>query len=91
MDDGVRFEEVTEIPGSWRVYPPYGDSGGGVLGENPTISVIELYVTPFDWLGAWHDKEKSQQSDLAAGRSLVSLSLSMIEMVSIVYRGPPKL
>ena len=66
LDDGVRLEEVTEIPQSWRVYPPYGDSGGGVLGENPTISVIELYVTPYDWLGAWHDKEKSQQSDLAA-------------------------
>ena len=30
--------------------PPYSDGGGGVAEENPTVWVIEFYVTPFDWL-----------------------------------------
>ena len=29
----------------------YGDAGGMAAGENPTISVVELYVTPFDEWG----------------------------------------
>ena len=33
---------------AWTVLPPYGQGGGGVAGEAPTISVIEFYVTPFD-------------------------------------------
>ena len=52
---------------AWTVMPPYGDSGGGVFGENPIISVIELYVTPFDrW--AYDDIEGSVVSDLTAGQ-----------------------
>ena len=52
---------------AWTVLPPYGDGGGGVAGENPTISVIELYVTPFDrW--ASDDVEGSVASDLNAGK-----------------------
>ena len=35
---------------SWVVLPPYSDGGGGVAGENPTVWVVEFYVTPFDWL-----------------------------------------
>ena len=34
----------------WVFLPPYSDGGGGVAGENPTVWVIEFYVTPFDWL-----------------------------------------
>ena len=34
----------------WPFLPPYSDGGGGVVGENPTVWVIEFYVTPFDWL-----------------------------------------
>ncbi len=49
------------------VRPPYGDGGGGVFGENPTISAIELYVTPFDRL-AYDDIEGSVASDLTAGQ-----------------------
>ena len=30
--------------------PPYSDGGGGVAGENPTVWVVEFYVSPFDWL-----------------------------------------
>jgi hypothetical protein len=34
----------------WYTLPPYVEGGGGVLGEAPTISIIEFYVTPFDRL-----------------------------------------
>ena len=47
--------------------PPYGEGGGGVAGEAPVISVIELYVTPFDHLVDDSSRE-SQVSDLSGGR-----------------------
>ena len=53
---------------SWKLFPPYGDAGGGVFGEAPTISVIELYVTPYDWWGAWDEIEETEFGDLAAGQ-----------------------
>ena len=52
---------------AWLVFPPYGDGGGGVFGENPTLSAIELYVTPFDRL-VIDDIEGSVASDLTAGQ-----------------------
>ncbi len=65
LDDWVTREAMGEF--AWMVLPPYGDAGGGVAGENPTISVIELYVTPFDrW--AYDDIEGSVTSDLTAGQ-----------------------
>ncbi len=65
LDDRVTRQEKGEF--SWAVLPPYGDAGGGVFGENPTISVIELFVTPFDrW--AYDDIEGSVASDLNAGQ-----------------------
>ena len=37
---------------SWTAFPPYGYGGGDIAGENPNITVIELYVTPYDsWQG----------------------------------------
>ena len=36
---------------AWHTVPPYADAGGGVAGENPTVSVIEFYVTPQDGWG----------------------------------------
>ena len=51
---------------SWKVFPPYGDAGGGAFGEAPTISVIELYVTLHDRWGAW-EIEETEFSDLAPG------------------------
>ena len=53
---------------SWKVFPPYGDAGGGAFGEAPTISVIELYVTPHDSGGAWDEIEETEFSDLAPGQ-----------------------
>ena len=65
MDDPWTRHGTGEF--AWTVLPPYGDSGGGVAGETPTISVIELYVTPFDrW--ALDDIEGSVASDLNAGK-----------------------
>ena len=54
---------------AWTALPPYGESGGGVAGESPFISVIELYVTPFDQKGdTWDSAEGAVISDLAAGQ-----------------------
>ena len=53
---------------AWTVFPPYAEAGGAVGGENPIISVIEFYVTPFDRLGAWDNPEGSLASDLEAGK-----------------------
>ena len=59
----VRTEKL-----AWNALPPYGEGGGGVAGEEPTISVIELYVTPFDqWGGGWDSAEDNEVSDLETG------------------------
>ncbi|MCY3760490.1 MAG: hypothetical protein OXH50_04515 [Gemmatimonadetes bacterium] len=74
LDDGTWWEG--EGGKSWRVYPPYGDAGGVAAGENPTISVIELYVTPFD---EWGDNvEETLFSDLSA-HQIVGFSVEVIE------------
>ena len=53
---------------AWTVFPPYSEAGGGTGGENPVISVIELYVTPFDRFGDWDDPEGSEISYLSLGK-----------------------
>ena len=63
-DSSTRF--ITEGI-AWNALPPYGQGGGGVAGESPTISVIEFYVTPFDRFEP-DDPEGSVVSDLAAGQ-----------------------
>ena len=53
---------------SWTLFPPYGDVGGDIAGENPTITVIELYVTPYDsWQGYDSGPEGAVVTDLTAG------------------------
>ena len=37
-------------PWQWAQAPPYADAGGGVFGEDPYVSTVEFYVTPFDRL-----------------------------------------
>ncbi len=59
---------------AWNALPPYGDAGGSVAGENPTISVIELYVTPFDRRmnhNIEESREPAGQSDGVGGNRLV--------------------
>ena len=65
LDDRWRRTIAEEL--AWTALPPYGDGGGGVAGEEPFISVIELYVTPFDRL-VYDDIEGSAASDLTAGK-----------------------
>ena len=56
---------------SWTVFPPYGEGGGGVAGENPTVSVIELYVTPYDYWEGWDSGPgETAFSELAAGKAI---------------------
>ncbi len=57
----------THVGTSWTTLPPYGEGGGGVYGENPYISVIEAYVTPYDsWVG-W-EGEEMEISQMTAGQ-----------------------
>ena len=46
--------------------PPYAEAGGRVIGENPTISVTEFYVTSFDFL-VWDDPTESVVSEWFPG------------------------
>ena len=51
----------------WFLYPPYTDGGGRSFGENPTISVTEFYVTPFDRL-VYNSPEENMVSELFPGK-----------------------
>jgi len=51
----------------WVPLPPYADGGGFSAGEAPNISVIEIYVTPWDELN-WQGPELSKRSELTAGK-----------------------
>ena len=56
---------------AWNVLPPYGDGGGNAGGENPVISIIEFYITPFDRFGRTDGSpasEGSVVSDLSSGQ-----------------------
>ena len=55
--------------GEWTVLPPYGHAAGSVESEDPVISVIELYVTPFDSWNGWESgPEDVVFSNLTAGQ-----------------------
>ena len=53
----------------WWSYPPYGDGGGSVSGENPVFWVVEFYATPFDML-IRKEPENSVVSDLFPGKTI---------------------
>ena len=59
----------------WFRLPPNAEGGGAVFSENPTISVTEFYVTPFD-LFVWDSAEESVVSDLVRGR-VIGLAISV--------------
>ena len=50
----------------WFQRPPYAEGGGASFGEQPTLSVTEFYVTPFDRL-IWNSPEESVVSALSPG------------------------
>ena len=62
----------------WFYRPPYAEGGGGVAGENPTISVTEFYVTAFDRL-VWNSEEESVVSELYRGK-IIGFSIMIIDM-----------
>lgn len=61
--------------GEWANDLPFLDSGGGSVGDNPTVSVLEFYVTPFDDL-IWNNQDDSKVSELFPGK-VVGLQLAM--------------
>ena len=55
--------------GEWTVLPPYGHAAGSVESEAPVISVIEMYVTPFDRWNGWDSSpDEVAVSNLTAGK-----------------------
>ena len=57
--------------------PPYADGGGRVLGEHPTISVTEFYVTPFDRF-VWNSPEESLVSELYPGK-IIGFAIGVVD------------
>ena len=53
--------------GEWVNDLPYADGGGISIGDNPTESVIEFYVTPFDDL-IWNSPDDSRATPLVDGK-----------------------
>ena len=64
---------------SWKLFPPYGDAGGGVFGEAPVISVIELYVTPYDRWGTFDGIEETEFTDLDPAGQVIGFAIDMVE------------
>ena len=58
--------QFSEFSG-WVTFPPYGEGGGGLFGENPLVAVIEFYVTAFDRLD-WESPDNSEVSQLFPGK-----------------------
>ena len=52
----------------WAALLPYAEGGGGVNGENPTIQVVEMYVTPWDHWEGWDRPDEIEVSDFTAGQ-----------------------
>ena len=76
VSDGpmVSLESITvhalgifDEPIDWMVHPPFARGGGGVLGENPTVWIVEFYVTCFDLLNHL-SPEDSVVSQFTEGR-----------------------
>ncbi len=59
----------------WFELPPYAEGGGASFGAQPTLSVTEFYVTPFDRL-IWNSPAESVVSALSRG-TLIGFILSM--------------
>ena len=64
--DDIVVGHTTEA-GEWLVSPPYSESGGAAVGQNPTILINEAYITAFDQL-IYNDPEGSVVSDLFPGK-----------------------
>ncbi len=62
----------------WYNLPPYAEGGGASFGEQPTLSVTEFYVTPFDRL-IQDSPAESVVSALSPG-TLIGFILSIADL-----------
>ena len=63
----IKWLMDSRIP--WFVLPPYGDAAGSVIGENPIIVSIEMYISPHDgWDGPESLPDQVAFSDLRPGK-----------------------
>ena len=59
----------------WLNSVPLSDGGGGSTGGGPTVSILEIYVTPYDDI-IFADQESSVATDLEAG-NIIGLQIAM--------------
>ena len=59
----------------WLNSVPLSDGGGGSTGGGPTVSILEIYVTPYDDI-IFADQEGSVATDLEAG-NIIGLQIAM--------------
>ncbi len=59
----------------WLNSAPLSDGGGGSVGEGPTVSVLEIYVTPYDDI-IFTDQGGSVATDLETG-NIIGLQIAM--------------
>ena len=59
----------------WLNSTPLSDGGGGSTGGGPTLSILEIYVTPYDDI-IFADQDGSRATDLEAG-NIIGLQIAM--------------
>ena len=71
----------------WLNSPPLSDGGGGSVGSGPTVSILEIYVTPYDDI-VFSDQAASVATDLEAG-NIIGLQIAMpdFDTAPQEYRG----
>lgn len=85
--DGQLLTVAFEPRLAWAARPPYAEAGGFTLEGIPSLTFIELYVTPFDDLNAL-SPDQSVPSKLAAGRIIgFQLSVPDFDTKPGEYRG----
>ena len=62
----------------WVNSLPYADGGGGSVGDGPTTTIIEFFVTPFDDL-IWNSPDDSVPSPLFDGK-IIGFQISAQDM-----------
>lgn len=70
----------------WVILPPYADAGGGAYGVDPTVAILEFYVTAFDDL-IYYSPEESRPSTLVPGKIIgFQISVPDFDSEPAVYR-----
>jgi hypothetical protein len=70
----------------WVNALPYADGGGGSVGEGPTTTIFEFFVTPFDDL-IWNAPGDSKATDLSDGKVIgFQISVPDFDVAPSEYR-----